>query len=160
MARAIIDLDMLDRIERTALRAQATVQMSYQRLQLCLVDYRASEGAGIHAGIEAVRCNLLRAVADAVNTLTRRVLETLRDMCEIALANGALVRPAQQVLTAALSEAPGGSPVIALRKQRLLRLPVDAALAILVTELEEMCAEIDNLVASVQPEAEPAARQH
>ncbi len=148
MTRAPIDIGVLHRIENTTRRARDTVQDSFHQLQDCLYS---SNDFPDEARLD--RSQVLHSVAEAVGDLTRRVLEDLRIMCEIAVTNGALTSPAHLALAATLGAIPSAlgrrGPVIDLRQQRMMRLPLNEALQILLGSLDEMCNEIEDLIAVV-----------
>jgi hypothetical protein len=151
-----IDVGLLSRIEHTTRRARDTVQDSFNQLQDCL--YSGSNDYPDEAQLD--RSQVLHSVAEAVGDLTRRVLEDLRIMCEIAVTNGALTSPAHVALAATLRAMPTASgrqgPVIDLRQRRMMRLPLNDALQILLGNLDEMCNEIEDLVAAVTFKPVPA----
>jgi hypothetical protein len=160
MTRASIDVGVMSRIERTTRRARDTVQNSFTRLQDCL----CSSYNDYPDDAQLERRQVLHAAAEAVGDLTRRVLEDLRIMCEIAVTNGALTSPAHLALAATLSDMPTAmgrrGPVIDLRQQRMMRLPLNEALQILLGNLDEMCNEIEDLIAvmTFKPVAAVAGR--
>lgn len=156
MTRASIDVGVLSRIEHTTRRARDTVQDSFHQLQDCLYsDNDCPDEAQLD------RREVLHSVAAAVGDLTHRVLKDLRIMCEIAVTNGALTSPAHMALAATLSDMPFAKgrrgPVIDLRQQRMMRLPLNEALQILLGNLDEMCNEIEDLIAVVTFKPVPAA---
>jgi hypothetical protein len=148
VTKSQIDIGVLSRIEHTTRRARDTVQDSFSQLQDCLF----SGGNDYPDEAELDRSQVLHSVAEAVGDLTRRVLEDLRIMCEITVTNGALTSPAHVALAATLGAIPtrsGRGPVIDLRQQRMMRLPLNEALQILLGNLDEMCNEIEDLIAAV-----------
>ncbi len=149
MTRSLIDLATLSRIERTTKHARDTVERSFKRLQYCVLTAPDPQLFADIGEEQADRSENLRAAAEAIGDLTHRVLRDLRIMCELTLENGILAPEAQVSLSHIIHASAGDEPVVDLRKQRLLRLPLNSALKILLSELEEMCAEIDGLALSI-----------
>lgn len=148
MTKAMIDVFVLSRVERTAQRVRETVQGSYERLQSSIDGNAAVENVLTPAKSDTARSEIVGAVADAVRHLSERLLADLRILCEVTLANGVIANSAHIALASALPP-PRPDDIVDLRRQRLLRMPVDQAMKIVSAEMEGMCDEVNDLMATL-----------
>ena len=159
MTKAMIDVFVLSRIERTALRVRETVQGSYERLLSSVDGTAALDRVGSPAKADVSCGEFVGAVADAVRHLSERLLADLRLLCEVTLANGVIADSAHMALMKALPPH-NADDIVDLRRQRLLRMPVEQALKIVSAELEEMCDEVNDLMATLALQPRLRVVQH
>lgn len=153
--KVLIRPEVLSRLRDISLRADAASQATYARLQNQLAAMRSRHMMARLHGSGAAACRaetkLFTAISDAVDTLTIRVRHELVLLCQVALTNGVLTPDAYEKLAGAFGPQVSSQPdVLDLRQQRLLRLPVNEALCVITTGLEEMCNQIDNLLAFLE----------
>ncbi len=164
--KVLIKPEVLSRLRDISLRANAASQASYQRLQNQLAVMRSRHLMARMNGNSVTTCRsgakLFTAISDAVDTLTVRIRHELGLLCQVALTNGILTADAYGKLAGAFGPQASSQPgVLDLRQQRLLRLPVNEALRVITTGLEEMCNQIDNLLAFLEGQnGEPIGAGH
>ena len=164
--KVLIKPEVLSRLRDISLRANAASQASYQRLQNQLALMRSRHlMARMHgSGAEACQSEtrLFAAISYAVFCLKKKKRHELVLLCQVALTNGVLTSDAYEKLAGAFGTRVSSQPgVLDLREQRLLRLPVNEALRVIATGLEEMCNQSDNLLAFLEGQGgEPISAGH
>ncbi|MDY0872094.1 hypothetical protein [Dongia rigui] len=151
MTRSQINLETMVRIDQTAGLVRNTVQQSFKRLQYCVLA-DPPPGMGGDRGLPPSRqIELLNASAEAIIRLSKQLLSNLFCMCELISRHSDSTLDVQARFAHILRRRPAvdNHDVIDLQMRRLLRLPINQALEIVLGDLEAACAEINERVHSV-----------
>lgn len=151
MTSSRIEPATLVRLERAAGLVRSTVQQTFVRLQCYLLtapDLDMLEERGLSFDRHKEH---LDASTQAITLLAKEVLSNLFFMCELITQNSNPPAEVRERFANILRKRPdtGSEAVIDLRTQRLLRLPINHALEIILGDLESSCAEINKRVYSV-----------
>lgn len=147
MPKAHIELATLIRIERTAGLVRSMVEQTFAHLQFHLLS---SADPKVLKELSAPMDDQLDGATTAVSRLATQVLGSLFTMCDLITQNSNPTPEVRARFAHILSRRPAEqNPIVDLRLQRLLRLPIDQALEIVLRDLEAGCAEINKRVSSI-----------
>jgi hypothetical protein len=148
MTKSQINLETMVRIDRTAGLVRNTVQQSFVRLQHCMLadsapGFQEDRGQLGKPGMEN-----FYASADAINDMAKQLLGNLFCMCELITQHSDPSPAVRARFAHILRRRPSveNRDVVDLHMRRLLRLPINEALEIVLGDLEASCNEINNRV--------------
>lgn len=159
MSKTQIDMATLIRIERTAGLVRSVVEQTFAHLRIHTRPGGDPDAWREHAAAPGEH---LEGATAAVAMLASHVLGSLFIMCELITQNSNPTPEIRAKFAHILSRrAVDHGPVVDLRLQRLLRLPINEALDIVLEDLEIGCAEINRQVealsAHMGPEDKPSS---
>jgi hypothetical protein len=139
------------RIDRTAGLVRNTVQHSFVRLQHCMLVDSAPGFQEDRGQLGKPPLENFYASADAINDMAKQLLSNLFCMCELITQHSDPSPDVRARFAHILRRRPSveSRGVVDLHMRRLLRLPINQALEMVLGDLEASCEEINKRVSTL-----------